>query len=355
MATPLLSIIIVTRNRWSELARCLRSIATLSYPNFEVVVIDNGSNDGVLDMVVAEFPDVRLFSAGRNFGCGVGRNLGARVSQGSILWFIDDDAEVTASDAASRMIDKLTSVPDIGAIGGEALVDQNGEVVGVKQLVLHTNGMTTGRDSYHLEEDSWLEADLLAGCNVMVRRSDFEAFGGFDPSYQHGWEDTDFALRLRRAGRRLLIAGFAPVLHHFSGVERQNSLRIPSQSRSYFVAKSGGLPNLVLMPFCDLAYLLNPMQWAKIVSKARRIEFGAKGRIVRPSGPLQPLGMRQLRGAFRVAMNYAGTVGSSYIFGWPMMLRGLKARKRARNGWQEADPGLVTQYFHHIRSPAAAE
>ena len=282
MTTPLLSIVIVTRNRWSELNRCLRSIERLSYPNYEVVVIDNGSNDGLLDMVVSTFPNARLFSAGRNFGCGVGRNLGARVSRGEILWFVDDDAEVIVPDAAERMIEKLTAEPDIGAIGGEALVDQDGQVVGVKQLDLRINGMTTGHDTYRVADDAWLEADLLAGCNVMVRRSDFEAFGGFDPSYRHGWEDTDFAVRLRHAGRRLLIAGFAPVLHHFSGAERQTSLRVPAQSRVYFVAKSGGLPMLALMPLLDLAYVLNPLQWAKIVTKARRIDYGAKGRIVRP-------------------------------------------------------------------------
>ncbi|MEZ5670814.1 MAG: glycosyltransferase [Alphaproteobacteria bacterium] len=355
MVAPLLSIVIVTRNRWAELDRCLHSIARLTYPNYEVVVIDNGSNDGVLDMVAANHPSVRLFDAGRNHGCGCGRNLGARVAQGEILWFVDDDAEVIVADAAERLVAKLTSNEEIGAIGGEALIDEAGRIVGVKQLDLLLNGMTTGRDNFGVDDDSWLDADLLAGCNVMVRTADFKAFGGFDPSYRHGWEDTDFSVRLRRAGRRLLIAGFAPVLHHFSGVERVSSLKVPAQSRAYFVAKTSGVPMLVAMPLLDLAYLLNPMRWGRILHKARRIDFGAKGRIVRPSGPIGRIGWRQLRGALRVALNYAGTIGSAYVYGWPSMARGIAARRHARNGWQEADPAVVTQYFHHLRPPAAAE
>lgn len=356
MTTQLLSIIIVTRNRRAELHRCLRSLERLSYLNVEIVVIDNASTDGLADMVADEFPQVRLFHAARNYGCGVGRNVGARMARGDLLWFIDDDAEVLWPDAAERLIGKLQAEPDIGAIGGEALIDERGQVVGVKQLDLMANGMTTGRFTLDIADDTWLDAELLAGCNVLVRREDFKALGGFDPTYRHGWEDTDFSFRLRASGRRLLIAGFAPVLHHFSGLERQASLRVPAQSRAYFAAKNMPGLKLALMPLLDLVYLLNPLRWGRILDKARRIDYGAKGRILRPSVQTSEISIGQFTGALRVALNYAATVGGSYVFGWRMIQRGLAARRAgAPDGWEAAAPLLVEQHAYDLTSVAAAE
>ena len=355
MAIPLLSIIIVTRNRRTELHRCLQSLRRLTYLRTEIVVIDNGSSDGLPDMVAEEFPDVRLFRADCNYGCGVGRNIGARVARGDYFWFIDDDAEVIVADAGERLVGKLESEPDVSGIGGEAVVDEIGQVIGVKQLDLASNGMTTGRYTLHVADDDWLPARLLAGCNVLVRREDFIAYGGFDPSYRHGWEDTDFAWRMHVAGRRLLIAGFAPVLHHFSGVERQSSLRTPAQSRAYFVAKNARWPVLLALPLLDLLYLVNPLRWSRIVDKARRIDYGAKGRIIQPNGQWSRIGPRQLLGAVKVAFNYAATVGGAYAFGWRMFGRGIAARKHAPDGWAAADPIVVDQPLQVVGSIAAAE
>lgn len=353
MAIPLLSIVIVTRNRRAELHRCLSSLSRLSFPSVETVVIDNDSTDGLAQMVASDFPAVRLFRAERNFGCGVGRNIGARVARGQYIWFIDDDAEVIVPDAAERLIAKLESDPTIGGIGGEAIVDEFGSVIGVKHLELSANGMTTGHYNLSLQADEWLDVRLLAGCNIILRRDDFVAYGGFDPSYKHGWEDTDFAWRMHRDGRRLLIAGFAPVLHHFSGIERQNSLRTPAQSRAYFVAKNGTLPVLLLLPLFDLAYLLNPLNWARITSKARRIDYGAKGRIMQISSTTQHFSLRQLRGALKVALNYAATVGGGYAFGWRVFRDGLSARRHAPDGWVAADPIIIDAQVLPLGSVAA--
>lgn len=355
MAKPLLSIIIVSRNRRSELHRCLQSLTKLTYLSYEIVVIDNDSTDGLSEMVSEDFPYVRLFRADRNYGCGVGRNIGARVSKGDYFWFIDDDAEVVVADAGERLIDKLVAEPDVAGIGGEAVVDQMSRIIGVKQLDLAHNGMTTGRYTLSVSEDQWLEVRLLAGCNVIVRRADFIAFGGFDPSFRHGWEDTDFAWRLHKAGSRLLVAGFAPVLHHFSGVERQSSLKTPAQSRAYFVAKNSPWAVLLTLPLLDLVYLLDPRRWLRIVDKARRIDFGAKGRVIQPTIGSGRVGGRQLRGAVKVALNYAATVAGGYAFGWRMFGKGLAARKSAPDGWKAADPIIVEQHIYDPRTIAAAE
>lgn len=355
MAITLLSVVIVTRNRRTELHRCLQSLRRLTYRNLEVVVVDNASTDGLPEMVAEQFPEVRLFRADQNYGCGVGRNIGARVARGDYFWFIDDDAEVIVPDAAERLLAKLESEPDVGGIGGEAVVDEIGRVIGVKQLELASNGMTTGRFTLDVPEDAWLPARLLAGCNVFLRRRDFVDYGGFDPTYRHGWEDTDFAWRMHVAGRRLLIAGFAPVLHHFSGVERQSNLKTPAQSRAYFIAKNARLPVLLALPLLDIAYLLNPRRWMRILDKARRIDYGAKGRIIQPHGQWSRVGPRQLMGAIKVALNYAGTVGAGYTFGWRMFGRGIAARRHAPDGWAAADPVIIADPMGAPGRVAAAE
>lgn len=92
MHYPLISVIIVTYNRENELKRALDSVVKQTYPNFEIIVINNGSTDGTVSMLKSKYKMVKVVNEKQNLGCPLGRNIGINRAKGSLLFFLDDDA-----------------------------------------------------------------------------------------------------------------------------------------------------------------------------------------------------------------------------------------------------------------------
>jgi len=89
---PFISVIIVTYNRKSEVKRALQSVLNQDYHPFEILVVDNGSEDGTGEMIHTQFPQVIYLFSPINLGCPEGRNMGIRKARGEWLFFLDDDA-----------------------------------------------------------------------------------------------------------------------------------------------------------------------------------------------------------------------------------------------------------------------
>ena len=95
------SYVVVTMNRCAEVVRCLRSLQAHTYPDTEIIVVDNQSSDGTARVVAEQFPEARLLISTENLGAAGGRNLGIEAARGDICVFIDADAELR--DAEGRL------------------------------------------------------------------------------------------------------------------------------------------------------------------------------------------------------------------------------------------------------------
>jgi len=113
---PLVSVIIPTFNRKDDLLLCLNSLKNSTYPNLEIIVVDNASTDGTYNAVKQIFPDVKIVINDRNLGVTGGRNRGAIESRGDYLLFLDHDMIVD-----KQMIEELLKAvrvdPKIGIAG----------------------------------------------------------------------------------------------------------------------------------------------------------------------------------------------------------------------------------------------
>ena len=193
--SALFSVIVCTRNgRW-RIDACLSAIQKMTDRHFEIIVVDDGSEDGTADLVAERYPWVKLLRLDAG-GLGHARNAGAALAQGSILAFTDDDCEPDA-----EWISRLRRIFEKGnaAAGGPNLAPPPRSWEGAVVCA------APGTPSHVMLDD--VEAEHLPGCNLAVTKQAFDEIGGFDPIFHTAGDDVDFCWRLRQGGYRL---GFAP-------------------------------------------------------------------------------------------------------------------------------------------------
>lgn len=127
-AAPLVSVVVVSWNRRENLRRCLQSVEKSTYPNMEIIVVDNHSSDGAPEMVRSEFRDVQLMVTQRNLGCGPARNIGFQAARGKYIIQLDDDATICENGVA-RMVQVFESDQGVGAVAVKVVNPDSGRVV----------------------------------------------------------------------------------------------------------------------------------------------------------------------------------------------------------------------------------
>jgi hypothetical protein len=183
----LVSVVVPCFNQAHFLSEALESVLTQSYPDIEVVVVDDGSTDNTA-AVVSRFPTVRYVRQD-NAGAAAARNTGLRITNGDLLTFLDAD-DALHPDAIAVGVDALRQHPSAAFVFGHAVLsmDDGGDAPPPHRPSFD--------DDYH--------ARLLAGCpivsnaSVMFRRAAFQAVGPFDASLRH-LEDYDLYHRIVRS------------------------------------------------------------------------------------------------------------------------------------------------------------
>ena len=115
MPSPTLDILIVTWNRLEDLIRALRSIQSQSFQPSRVIVVDNGSRDGTQERIPIEFPTVEFLPQSENLGACGGRNVGMRVVDSELVFFMDDDTELLPG-CLEEVVGRFEDDPNLGAV-----------------------------------------------------------------------------------------------------------------------------------------------------------------------------------------------------------------------------------------------
>jgi GT2 family glycosyltransferase len=210
----MISIVVVSFNTKDFLRICLNSL--LQYePESEIIVVDNASQDGSVEMVRSEFPHVKLLVSQVNLGFAGANNIGLAEATRPFIVLFNSDAELL-SPSLSRCVDRLISEPKLGAV--HPLLRGND---GRPQQSLHrfpTLGKVV-RQAVKMN-DSVNNDDIatwLAGTCLVIRRTALDQIGGkLDDGYFMYWEDADLSARFRLAGWELAIESDAEV-KHFGG------------------------------------------------------------------------------------------------------------------------------------------
>jgi N-acetylglucosaminyl-diphospho-decaprenol L-rhamnosyltransferase len=219
------AIVVVTYNSAEEIGACLDA-AMVS--GAEIIVVDNGSSDGTLEVVKQR--NVRLIPNGKNLGFAGAVNLGFRATTADFVLLLNPDAILQQGLAVLR---DLCRVPGTAAAGGRTVAADGSPQAGwmVRRLptpaaicleVLLINRLWPSNPvnwrfrclDFDLRNMEPIQVEQPAGAFLMVRRDAWECVGGFDEGFYPLWfEDVDFCLRLREAGLRIMHAPRAVVTH----------------------------------------------------------------------------------------------------------------------------------------------
>ena len=199
---PSVSVIVCSYNGGRTLARCLESLGKINYPNYEVILVDDGSTDNTAE-IAAKFPKVRYLHQS-NHGLSHARNTGANAAKGEVFAYTDSDC-MADPDWLYYLIGTLTS-SDYAGVGGPNVSPP------ARNSIQACVAAAPGGPSHVLLTDT--VAEHIPGCNMAFYRWAFENVGGFDPEYRKAGDDVDFCWRLQQAGFVIAFSPTAIVWHH---------------------------------------------------------------------------------------------------------------------------------------------
>ncbi len=197
-----MTVVIPNWNGRAWLPGCLRSLGAQELAPLEVVVVDNGSDDGSVDYLRAEHPGVTVLALERNTGFAHAANRGLYAARGKLVATINTDV-VLAPDWLSRMAGALSGRPDVAAVACKMLDLNDPRLVYDAGDILRRDGVCEQRGRFARDDGRWdAPGEVFGACAgaALYRRSAVTSVGGFDERYFAYLEDVDLALRLRLAG-----------------------------------------------------------------------------------------------------------------------------------------------------------
>jgi hypothetical protein len=213
MSTPIVSVVIVNWNGLHFLRGCFAALVAQTYRDFEIIVVDNASTDGSVELLQRDYPSIRLIENQNNVGFAVANNQALAHCRGRLVALLNNDT-AAAPDWLGRLVAALEAHPDAaGACGTTVALNEPDRVI----FTLPKIDPHSARAIWVKQASPLTDVDYLSGSGMLVRRAVIDQLGFFDPVYVAYYEETDWCARALRAGYRLLYVPEAVIAHKEMG------------------------------------------------------------------------------------------------------------------------------------------
>lgn len=231
-------VIVLNWNGKNDTLECLQSLQKTNYPNFKILVVDNGSTDDSVYAIKTSFPKVEVLETGENLGFAGGNNVGITYAynQGADYIFLLNNDTSVKDDFISILVATGESDKQIGLIGSKIYYFDH------PTIIWFAGGKITGLKGVHLglnQEDSsqfnqTKEVDYLTGCALMIKREVIAKIGTLTEDYFLYYEDTDYSAKAKKAGFKIVYEPRSIIYHKVS-----RSTKAGSISYIYYSIRNG--------------------------------------------------------------------------------------------------------------------
>jgi len=287
MGYPKVSMIILNWNGVDDTAECLESMKAITYPNYEVIVVDNASDGNDVEVLQERFGDyIQVVENDKNYGCGEGFNKGIRHILGNsrpeYILIMNNDL-VVASDLLDELVRAAESDERIGIVGPKIYYYDYG---GRKDVIWSAGGRVRwwglkihtqigeGDDDLPKYQTEAV-VGWITGCVMMFRSSLTEEIGLLNPWYFIGHEDVEYCLKARKRGYRVMYVPAAKAWHKVGASTKKLHITFADPSAYfYLIRQCFPLPvyiyHLALMPLLMSRWALLYMIKYRDVNVLRR-------------------------------------------------------------------------------------
>jgi hypothetical protein len=227
MNEPLVSIIITTWNRKKDTMECLKSLYSQNYSNYEIILVDNGSEDNTPQEIRKKFQKVYIVENKKNLGIAGGRNSGLRFARGSYILFLDSDT-IVDKNMIRELINVIEKGKKIGIVVPKMYFLDTPNLIwyaGAKVNLLTSRTQNIG--AYEIDQGQYDEvSETSHGPTAFLCRKELiDKIGGHDEDYFMSYADLDFAIRTKKAGFKVLYVPSAKLWHKISAGKDKNPIR----------------------------------------------------------------------------------------------------------------------------------
>ena len=209
---PKVAIIILNWNGWKDTIECLESFQRITYPNYQIIIVDNGSTDDSVKRIREKFPRLTLIETGRNLGYAGGNNIGikhALENGAKYILIVNNDTKVVNPEFVNQMVGVMESDSTLGILGPKVL-NFKGQI---QDTILYIPMLSSClRESFRLrfrakKSRDYRAAqlvDAVSGVCWFIRSDIINAVGLLDEDYFMYAEELDYCYRVKKAGWEIM-------------------------------------------------------------------------------------------------------------------------------------------------------
>ena len=223
---PLISVIIPNKDHTDDLELCLFSMTRKStYRNYEILIVENNSEKEETFEYYRKLPDrypkARVLAWEKEFNYSAINNFAAREAKGEYLLFLNNDVEILTPDWMEEMLQNCQQ-ENVAAVGAKLYypddtIQHAGVVLGLGGIAGHIMCRASKEDpGYFGRMISVQEISAVTAACMMVKKSDFDAVGGLDETFQVAFNDIDLCMKFRAAGKKIIFTPYAELYHYES-------------------------------------------------------------------------------------------------------------------------------------------
>ena len=238
MKQPLIVTVILNTNKRADTLACLASLAQNTYANHKIIVLDNASSDGSPEAIRSDYPDVQLIGLTQNLGYAGNNNVGIKAAQaqGADWVFVLNEDTTLAPNCIADLVTAGERDPKIGIVGPLVYHHNEPELIQSAggQMDRHLNIWHRGQNQKDTGQFATTDTmEWISGCAILLRRQVIEQVGMLDERFFYYWEETEWCLRARKVGWRIVHVPTAKLWH--KGVQRDYQ---PKPSVTYYSTRN---------------------------------------------------------------------------------------------------------------------